>query len=1182
MENDGNHLKNGNMEKDISKNEFNFLPDDPVTKDEFGSHKLVAESIGNKIESDDSGITIGLEGTWGSGKSSVILMLQERWEKRDDIKVFTFDAWAHQGDPLRRAFLEELIERLQSESEGRKTWLSKRPDNCDREYEKCKNCGKKLECRPDEIRDHLRLRREHDTIASEPTVTDWGKAFAIATLAMPIGVALLSAAPKLTGWYFWLGTILAASPLIIVGVCIIYRLFKKEHATNLLGEFVGKTKEVTKHTTQRSVDPTSIEFREYYWEILRIGLQNNKNKLVIIVDNLDRVETETALAIWSTMHTFLESHNYQESEIAKRIWLIVPYDPTSIVKLWGGKSDENGGYTGLARPFKEKTFQVRYRVASPLASRWEDYFKARMEEAFPESDEDTRHKIYHIFRIQALPGYDHKNPTPREMKLFINRMVALVQQHHPDVSIEEIALYAATELSEPNMLGNLVGYQSGQEKLFVDFVHDDWKYGLGAIQFGVSRKDAAEVLYEPRITKCLSSGDSDALKSLLENHGAPQCCERYVRNIAPELSIKEILIYSSAFAHYTLKDSDLYVRGSIRCLARRIAASGKMDWKFKGLLTEKNADDLIRVMEFNNSIFESVRNKLSIKIVDKDPEKIKEIDKALASWVKAAVKIIHYLASRKDFDPTLRLQMPNSETYLKILDMIVTEAHGKMILKFFCPDDIVLKSYLNDYLTKIQKGEIRSIDVDIVSEMLQMSCWKPEHIKRMASSLESAMKPDLPNDKTEYALRILYTQRKNTVFQQKLKNISENGRIFELLHQNHGQPSCAAFCLGTIFIYHPEPKFESGHAATNGQQKYNELLKNLDENIAHNIAKYCIEFDLLEDISKSVQNTDAANSECMKAVLLNLVKQDSKNDYLNTDRFIKCHWLIKFHLDEEEEEVNSYKTLLERLLKKDDSLLRVLKDRLTDVEFGHAYYIALKSKDLDTQSLAKKLCQELKTHLYKNDWIEQLRVKGWMLHVTIELVEKGCEMNLDNKFVDPLIEHARLILNGKVEIEFLEKPWIKLLDALSEAEREQFRRQLPDVLLDAQKPILSLISLYEDELEIAIQTADKPVKQRFVSQTCMQIADRHDPDELRWMITMFNKDKSLIKSGDIKVKEGLRNRLQDFLKKEYAKFQKTDAEDSKTDESDKNDREWLSAIADVAKQLGVKLASETKKESKEQ
>ena len=101
-------------------NNFEFLPDDPVSEDSFGCHKRISDSIAEKIETDPRGKTVGLEGTWGSGKSSIIKMLEERWEEREDVKVFTYDAWAHQGDPLRRAFLEELIKSLQSPN-----WLVK-------------------------------------------------------------------------------------------------------------------------------------------------------------------------------------------------------------------------------------------------------------------------------------------------------------------------------------------------------------------------------------------------------------------------------------------------------------------------------------------------------------------------------------------------------------------------------------------------------------------------------------------------------------------------------------------------------------------------------------------------------------------------------------------------------------------------------------------------------------------------------------------------------------------------------------------------------------------------------------------------------------------------------------------------------------------------------------------------
>lgn len=1181
MESDGNNSKNKIIEENEKNNEFNFLPDDPVTEDEFGSHISVADSIAHEVESDDRGITVGLEGTWGSGKSSVIKMIEERWKESEEICVFTFDAWAHQGDPLKRAFLEELITSLQIETDVKKAWLNKRPNDCDWEYEKCKKCGKRIECRPDEIREVIRLRREHNTITSEPTVTDWGKAFAIATLAMPIGVALLAAAPKLTGWYFWLGTILSSSPLIIIAACMIYRWFKKDHATHLLGEFVGKTKEVTKHTTQRSVDPTAIEFREYYLEILRLALETNNRKLVVVVDNLDRVESETALSMWGTIRTFLDTNNSQENKIVEHIWVIVPYDPDSITKLWDDK------HKGMGRAFKEKTFQVRYRVAAPLASRWEVYFKKKLVEALPRQDAETQHSIYHIFRIQALKSYGYELPTPREMKLFINRMVALAKQHFPDISLEEIALYAATELSEPQKLENLVAFQPENEKFFVDLVGEDWKNGLAAIQFGVMRKEAEEVLYEPRIRDFLSKGDYQALESIMENTGAPQCCERYVRNFAPGMQTEEVLTASSAFTGYEPENANWHVKESIRCLAKRIATSESKDWKFGGVLNEERANHIIRMLKFDNSICEKVKNRLSIRVTGKETAAIGNIDEKIASWVKTTIKIVQYLSTISGFDPTLRLQMPDSQTYLKILDLVLDETEGKNVLQFFCPAKKVTKPYLNDYLAKIQQGEIRPKDIEIIQGLLIMTCWESEIEERVASSLESAMKPDLPHDKIEYVFRLLYTQINNTVFEQKLKNITESGRVFEFLDKYHGQPSCAAFCMGTIFMYHPEPKFEPGHAAYNGQQKYHELLENPDENIAKNIGKYCIEFDWLEDINKSVHGTDAAESNCMAVILRKLVNQDNNNDYLNTERFISCHSVIKSNLDndKEEDEVDPYETLVGQLLKKTDgNLLSALQDRETDIEFGHAYYIVLNDEESDTSSLANKLCQELREKLGKNEWLKQLEDEDWMVDVVIKLVEKEYKPKLDNKFVDALIEHTNLLIDAKVSVKCLADSWPKLPSALSDEEREEFRRQLPDVMSNAgpSKSVLSVARLYEEEFNTAIAQADKQVKKRFVDQTCMNILKRDDEKEKRWMITLLANEKSLIKSAGQNSKVKLQNRLTDFLREEYAKVQSNNIENNNTDESENADSEWLSAIEKIAKQLGVKLKPEDEKKDANQ
>jgi len=91
-----------------------LLSDEPASKDEFGSqsHQRLADALANLIRTEKGGKSIALEGSWGSGKSTVVKLLTDQFSEDSDTVILTFDAWAHQGDPLRRTFLESLIDRL--------------------------------------------------------------------------------------------------------------------------------------------------------------------------------------------------------------------------------------------------------------------------------------------------------------------------------------------------------------------------------------------------------------------------------------------------------------------------------------------------------------------------------------------------------------------------------------------------------------------------------------------------------------------------------------------------------------------------------------------------------------------------------------------------------------------------------------------------------------------------------------------------------------------------------------------------------------------------------------------------------------------------------------------------------------------------------------------------------------
>ena len=89
-----------------------FLNDKPISDsgNDFKVHKAIADTIASDIilPEEDMDRRIALVGDWGSGKSSILSMVEKNLTESNKICFFTFDLWSHAGDSLRRGFLERL------------------------------------------------------------------------------------------------------------------------------------------------------------------------------------------------------------------------------------------------------------------------------------------------------------------------------------------------------------------------------------------------------------------------------------------------------------------------------------------------------------------------------------------------------------------------------------------------------------------------------------------------------------------------------------------------------------------------------------------------------------------------------------------------------------------------------------------------------------------------------------------------------------------------------------------------------------------------------------------------------------------------------------------------------------------------------------------------------------------
>lgn len=228
-----------------------------------GSHGRIASAIASLIDSCPGGKSVAIMGGWGSGKSTIVSLLRKALHEANrkapvTTRVFLFDAWSHQGDPIRRAFLESFFEFLASETED---WLRK-----DAPFGKST-----LEA---ELR-RTTGRSDVVTTKTRKSLSPWGFATAIVTL---IVAGLLGALPKYdpsksdTLRYLHLDLALIAAPFLIV---LAARLFRRDASRTLLELLI---KDARRGKDRRNLEDARFDFHRFPPPVLRPLLPSRQHE----------------------------------------------------------------------------------------------------------------------------------------------------------------------------------------------------------------------------------------------------------------------------------------------------------------------------------------------------------------------------------------------------------------------------------------------------------------------------------------------------------------------------------------------------------------------------------------------------------------------------------------------------------------------------------------------------------------------------------------------------------------------------------------------------------------------------------------------------------------------------------------------------------------------------------------
>ncbi|MDD5639198.1 MAG: P-loop NTPase fold protein [Candidatus Pacebacteria bacterium] len=367
---------------------FELLSDKPIDNDEeieFG-HDEIAKSIFSVIKKAATPFTIGLYGKWGLGKTTIAKSVKKLADQ-NNFKVFYFDVWKYERDSFRRQFLIELDNELKLDFDFKKTL-------------------------------------NQSLSESDPLKGKIG--FDYRVVFNQLGILFLV--------------------LLVIGVISFFidkeTLKIKDLLSNilltsgLLGTIYNLMFNAIQRTQLNITNPRTDSaegFEDFFKKALnQIKIKYNDAKLLVIIDNLDRVEDKKAIDMLSDIKTFLSCDKKNKDENNNVVFLI-PCDNAAIrdqiLSIYGKQFD--------ADEFLRKFFNLTFYIPKLINLDLDRYIRKQLAQTEIKEFQDNK-------GLEDVIIFTFRD-NPREIKQFINSLISafvLAKNRRLDDVIKNISFLA--------------------------------------------------------------------------------------------------------------------------------------------------------------------------------------------------------------------------------------------------------------------------------------------------------------------------------------------------------------------------------------------------------------------------------------------------------------------------------------------------------------------------------------------------------------------------------------------------------------------------------------------------------------------------------------------------------------------------------------------------------------------
>lgn len=298
-----------------------FLVDKEIdlNKDDFLKTKVYADNLAKIIRSTEPNkvFTLGLYGSWGSGKSSIIETAKIEFDLKKQ-KFITYDAWQYSNDSFRRMFLRCLIKELNYiETDFMKRFYENESMDIDNKF-KLSNFKSSIFFASFGI---LCVLLYFSKFQIDNKISFFTIFTAIGTLIALISGLFHQLKVSITKPYY----------------------FAPEQFEECFKEIASKSLK-----TNSGIDK------------LKYILTNDKTvknleKLVIVIDNIDRCNSDIAYQLLTDIKTFLGSQNFS-------IVFVIPVDDKALLKHFFIKNENKNNNHKDKEEFLRKIFNVTLRI----------------------------------------------------------------------------------------------------------------------------------------------------------------------------------------------------------------------------------------------------------------------------------------------------------------------------------------------------------------------------------------------------------------------------------------------------------------------------------------------------------------------------------------------------------------------------------------------------------------------------------------------------------------------------------------------------------------------------------------------------------------------------------------------------------------------------------------------------